>query len=580
MPSSGSSRALVLRLWGQWIAPRTQTVALSALLTLIVAASTGVYPKIVQWIFDALAGRDVSILWLGPVLVIAVTVVRGTALYGLTVVTNGLALRVITDIQNAAFDSLLRADFAHISGHPVGTLVSRFVNDVSAIREALLKTANGFLRDVFTLIAVIIGMVAVDWQLALVAFVVLPIALYPIQAIGQRLRKVSTAAQVQTGDMAALLDESLSGARMVKAYALEAREAERAAQSFEDRRRLTLKIAEGRGRVDPILEILGGLALAAVVFAAGWRIVHGGGSVGGFGAFVTALLLAAQSLRSLGNLNTVVQEGMAALTRFYAVIDEKPTILDAFDAKPLVVTNGTITFADIGFSYGGGAPAVHGLSFEATRGQTIALVGASGAGKTTILNLIPRLFDPTHGCVMVDGQDVRAVTLASLRGSIALVSQDAVLFDDTLAANIALGRPGASEAEIEAAAASAACDFVERLSEGFATRVGPKGSRLSGGERQRVALARAFLRDAPILLLDEPTSALDSATESRVQMALERFAATRTTFVIAHRLSTVCTADLILVMEHGRLIESGTHDALVAQKGRYADLAALQFAAV
>jgi len=580
LPSAETSRALVGRLWRQWIAPQWTIVAISALLTLVVAASTGVYPKIVQWIFDALAARDAAILWLGPMLVIAVTVVRGVALYGLTVVTNGLALRVVTDIQNAAFDSLLKADFARIAGQPVGTLVSRFVNDVSAIREALLKTANGLLRDVFTLIAVIIGMVAVDWQLALVAFVVLPIALYPIQAIGQRLRKVATSAQEQTGDMAALLDESLSGSRMVKTYGLEARESVRAAASFEDRRRLTLKIAEGRGRVDPILEVLGGLALAAVVFVAGWRIVQGDGSVGGFGAFVTALLLAAQSLRSLGNLNTVVQEGLAALTRFYGVIDEAPTILDAPDAKPLVVVDGAVTFRDVGFDYGGPTPALHGISFEAKRGQTTALVGASGAGKTTILNLIPRLFDATQGAVFIDGQDVRDVTLASLRANLALVSQDAVLFDDSLAANIALGMPGASAAEIEAAAQAAACDFVDRLPDGLATRVGPKGSRLSGGERQRVALARAFIRDAPILLLDEPTSALDSETESRVQAALDGFAASRTTFVIAHRLATVRKADLILVLDQGRIVERGTHDELIALRGRYGELAALQFAAV
>lgn len=570
------TKALIARLWRGWIARHAGATALSVALTALVALATGLYPQAISWIFDALAARDPRVVWLGPAIVVGVTILKGAALYGLTIVTNRLALRVVTQLQNDAFGALLRADFATLQSEPAGALVSRFIHDVNAIREGVLKTANGLLRDALTLLAVVIGMAIVDWQLALVAFVVLPLALWPIVAIGRRMRTVAAAAQEQTGALAATLEESLSGARLVKTYGLEQHEEKRLAAAFEERRRLTLKIAEGKGRVDPILEVLGGFALAGVVFAAGWRIVQGGASVGDFGAFVTSLLLAAQSLRGLGNLNTVVQEGAAALARFFAVLDAEPAIADAPGAVPLQVSAGHVRFAEVGFSHPGGA-GVRGVSFEARRGQTIALVGPSGAGKSSVLNLLPRLHEVSAGAVTIDGQNVRAVTLASLRGAIALVSQDATLFDATIADNIALGRPGADRAAVEAAARAAACDFAFALPQGLDTAVGPRGSALSGGERQRIALARAILRDAPILILDEPTSALDAESERRVGEALARFAQGRTTLVVAHRLATVRAADLIVVMDGGAIVERGDHDTLVARGGLYAELAALQF---
>jgi ATP-binding cassette, subfamily B, bacterial MsbA len=571
-----ATQTVLARFWRGWIAPHRGAILVSAALTALVAAATAGYPQVISWIFDALATRDARVLWLGPVLIIAVTILKGGALYALTVATNRLALKVVTQLQNDAFGRLLQADFARLQGEQTGALVARFINDVNAVREGVLKTANGLLRDALTLIAVVIGMAVVDWQLALVAFVLLPLALYPIVEIGRRMRKVATAAQEQTGALAATLEESLSGARLVKTYGLEAQEAARAGAAFEERRRLTLKIAEGKGRVDPILEVLGGLALAGVVFAAGWRIVQGGASVGDFGAFVTSLLLAAQSTRGLGNLNTVVQEGVAALTRFFALMDERASVQEADGAQPLVVSDGRVRFEGVAFSHPGGA-SLSDINLEAKRGQTIALVGPSGAGKTTLLNLLPRLQDVSAGAVTIDGQDVRAVTLSSLRAAIALVSQDATLFDASIADNIAMGRPGARHAEIAAAADAAACDFIAGLPGGLDAPVGPKGAQLSGGERQRIALARAILRDAPILILDEPTSALDAESEARVQEALARFAAARTTLVVAHRLATVRAADSILVMKDGRIVEEGSHDALIARGGLYAELAGLQF---
>ena len=590
---SGSSTDLIKRFWSGWLTPHAGVLFLATLLMAVVAAASASYPWLFGQVIDALAklsaGQEArpegapawmapaAMAMVGPLAIIVATMIKGVALYASTVLTNRVALAATTKLQQDLFAKLLTLDFARLSAEPSGAFSARFLNDINAVREAVLRAANSLVRDILTLIGVIGVMILGDWQLALVCLVILPLAIGPVSMIGARLRKTAARAQHQAADLAGVVEESLGGIRLVKTYGLEKAESSRVGTALSTRMSLLLKMAEQKGRVDPILEVLGGLAIAGVFAFAGFRITQGAASVGTLTAFIASLLLAAQSIRSLGGLNSVLQEGLSALERFFSVLDETPSIADRPGAKELTRGPGRIEFQNVGFNWPNGTIGLNAVNFTAEPGQTLALVGPSGSGKSTILNLIPRLFDPTTGRVLIDGQDIGRVTLASLRQHIALVSQDATLFDASIAENVAMGLPATDEAAIRSALSAAACDFVDRLADGMATQVGPRGSRLSGGERQRLSLARAIVRDSPILLLDEPTSALDSDSEARVQEALDRFAANRTTIVVAHRLSTVRRANLILVLNQGQIVEAGTHDQLIARGGLYAELAALQF---
>ena len=488
--------------------------------------------------------------------------------------------RVIADLQSRVFAHILRFDLAFFQDTASGRLVSRLTNDVNMMRNAVSNALTGMVKDSLTLLFLVGVMFEKDWKLALIACVVFPIAIYPIAKIGKRMRKISTSALNELGLFTARLNETFQGARHVKAYNRERFEAERTDRLIESVFRLIFKQHRVRAAATPIMETLGGIFIALLILYGGWQVIQGTLTPGAFFAFVTAMLLAYRPLKALANLNASLQEGLAASQRVFELLDTEPLIVEPPDARPLKIAGGAVALEGVRFTYPNGAPALHDLSLEIPAGETVALVGPSGAGKSTVLNLIPRFYDVDEGAVRIDGLDVREATIESVRDAMALVSQEAVLFDDSVRANIAYGRIDASDRDIEAAARAAGAErFIRELPDGYDTMIGEHGVKLSGGQRQRLSIARAMLKDAPILLLDEATSALDAESERQVQEALRSLMRGRTTLVIAHRLSTVQDANRIYVLEGGRLAESGTHRSLLASGGVYARLHATQFAA-
>ena len=571
----------------RWFAGGT----LAAVCTSLAAVSYGVLVKFVTDALQELLGKPLPadslvrklgtpglemILWLtGAIIVMAF--VRAIFMYAMTLLNNTGVQKALIDVQDSQFAALTHGDFARLSAAASGDFVSRFINDVNAMRDAGLRVANNLTKGVVTVIGAFISMFIIDWQMTLILMIVYPIAFGPVISLGNRVRKRAKTAQKQVGEVTSLLSEGFQSGRVVKAYGLETYQTDRMHEGFFTRARLYLKILADKAAVDPILEVVGGVAIAGILAISAWRIAEDASTLGDFMGILALIGLAAPEFRALGTLNAVAQEGGAAADRVYEVVDAPVVVKDHPDAQPLKDVKGQVSFDDVVFTYPDGTPALKGLSFEIKPGETVAFVGPSGAGKSTIFNLILRLYDPERGQILLDGTDIAAVKGMDVRSHIALVAQDAALFDDSIFANIALGRLGAGRDDvIEAAKLANAHDFIEALPGGYEAPVGEMGRNLSGGQRQRVALARAILRDAEILLLDEATSALDAESEAKVQAALEAFSRDRTTLVIAHRLSTVRNADRIIVLEDGRVAETGTHDSLMTLGGVYARLAGLQ----
>jgi len=526
---------------------------------------------------DIFLKKDTRMLMLIPVAVVLIYLIKGACHYAQSVIMNFIGQRVIADLRYRLYEKIQEQSLAFFTQNPTGVLISRITNDVNFMKEAVSEAVTNLFKDSFTIFCLIFVIFYRDWKLAIIAMVVFPLTIYPIATFGRKMRKVATRTQVTMGTLTSLLQETISGTRIVKAFGMEKHENERFAGENELLFRLTMKSVAISAISSPFMEFLGGIGIAVIVFYGGYQVIQGHSTPGTFFSFLTALIMLYEPIKRLTNVNNKIQQGISAAIRVFGIIDTTPDILDAPDAVELPRITQGIALEDVSFRYEE-TPVLKNIALRITAGEVLAFVGMSGGGKTTLVNLIPRFYDVTSGRILIDGRDIRTATIASLRKQIGMVTQQTILFNDTVRNNIAYGSFEKPEAEIiRAARAANAHDFITRLPQGYDTRIGEQGTKLSGGERQRISIARAILKDAPILILDEATSSLDTEAEIEVQGALENLMQGRTTLVIAHRLSTVRNADRIVVLVDGRIIEEGTHDELLARQGEYAKLYAMQF---
>ena len=509
--------------------------------------------------------------------VVAIFIVKGASSYGASVILSRIGASIVARIQMRIADNVLAQGMDFYDGAVTAQLTTRLSHNAEAARDLINSLATSAGRDALSVIALAAVMVAQDPAMAGLALLVAPPAVLGVGKLVKRVKKLAKQEFASLARIVEVMNEVVRGVKVVKAFAMEDKLRGDLHAAIRDVERRSVGIARLNALSGPLMETLGGVAVAVVILYAGYAVIGRGGDAGAFFAFLTAFLMAYEPGKRLARLNVSLQNRLIGVRLLYELLDTAPTMTQAPGAAPLRVREGRVRFYAVSFAYRG-APALRELSFEAAPGRVTALVGPSGAGKSTVFSLIARFYDPDAGAVEIDGQDLRGVTLASLRAQVALVGQDTFLFSASVRDNIRFGRPDATDAEVMAAASAAnVTDFAGALPQGFETQVGEAGGRLSGGQRQRVAIARAMLRDAPILLLDEATSALDAESEAAVQQALERLMRGRTTLVIAHRLATIRNADAILVMRDGRIEESGSHAALVAQSGLYSRLHALQF---
>ncbi len=544
----------------------------------LVAASTAASAWIMKDVInEVFINRDQQMIYLIAAAVMIIFTVKGIATYGQTVILSRIGNAIVADCQRRLFARVLEQDLAFHDRMPLGELATRMQHNTAAARSVIDMIVVTLGRDVLTIVGLVTVMIVQDPVLSSFALLVMPPAVIGVSALVKRVRKHAKSQFVSTARILSVVQESALGVRIVKAFGAESRMDEAMTVAVADVEKQANKIASLTARTSPLMETLGGFAVAGVILYGGFSVVQRGQDPGAFFAFITALLLAYDPAKRLARLHVNLNNSLVGVRLMFELIDDDPVLKDSPVAVALEVSGGEIRFDEVHFSYGESA-ALNGLSLTAAAAQTTALVGASGAGKSTLFSLIERFYDPREGQVLVDGQDISTVRVASLRAKIAFVTQDTFLFDGSLRENIAVGRPDASEEDIIQAAQDAnAHEFIMSLPGGYEASAGEGGGNLSGGQRQRIAIARAMLRDAPILLLDEATSALDAESEAKVQTALTRLMEGRTTLVIAHRLSTVRHADQIHVLDKGQLIESGTHASLYAHDGIYRRLCDLQF---
>jgi len=543
-----------------------------------VAISTAGAAWLVQPAMDKIfVDKDMRMLFLIPMVIVGLYLLKGIFYYGQAYLMSFVGQRIVADLREKLYHHLQYLSLSFFTKTPTGILISRLTNDVTLIQGAVSSAITTVLRDSFTIIALTVVVFYRDWKLACIAFIILPLAAIPIVKFGKKLRKFSIKGQIRMGFITSLLQETISGNRIVKAFTMEDYEYRRFSAENDRFFKVLMKRQKIRALSSPVVEALGGLGIAGIVLVGGYGVIQGNSTPGTFGSFLAALFLLYKPIKSLSTVNDIVQGGLAAGSRVFELMDTTPDIRDADEAVSLNGISDGIKFEHASFKYED-EMVLKDINLDVKVGEVLALVGVSGAGKTTLVNLIPRFYDIDEGHITIDERDIRTLTIKSLREHIGIVTQQTILFNDTVRNNIAYGDVTRSEEEIvEAAKAANAHGFIEKLPLGYDTIIGEQGVKLSGGERQRVSIARALLKNAPILILDEATSSLDSESEFQVQTALERLMANRTVFLIAHRLSTIRNAHRILVIDNGRIVEEGTHDELLAMDRIYKRLYQMQF---
>ena len=568
------------RLFRDSIRPYALKLFSSLFFMIIIALSTGATAWLLDPAIDKIfLDKDESMLLLIPIAIILTLFIKSIATYIQIVLLNGVAQNIIADTQIKLFKKIINADLAWLHKIHSAKIISNFLYDVTLLQDSVSSSLANGVKDLLTLICLLGVMYYQDWQLATISIIAFPLVGILTRRLGKKIKKASTESQEETGTLAAILSENLDGTRIVKAYQQEDEEIKKLSDSVFRRMTKILKGANARGAASPFAEFLAGFGIAGALYYAGLRGLQGELALNEFVSFLGAMMLAFQPLRRLAQINATLQEGFAAAIRVFGLLDKKSYINEASNAPELSLSKSEISFENVTLSYEGQKnSALKEINLNIPHGKTTALVGPSGSGKSSILNLIPRFYDPDRGNVKIDNQDIKELTIDSVRSSIALVSQEPILFDMSIRDNILYGKPDSTNNEvIEAAKAAAAHDFINELPDKYNTVVGEKGYSLSGGQKQRISIARAFLKNAPILLLDEATSSLDTESEHLVQNAIGILMKNRTTLVIAHRLSTIINSDQIIVLDSGNVAEVGTHEELLNKDGVYKKLYEREF---
>jgi subfamily B ATP-binding cassette protein MsbA len=578
-PDYKNNLYLAKRLFSVYVFPYKFKFFLSILLMFVVAATTAAHAYLVKPALDEVfVKKNVSVLVLIPIVIMVITVIKAMATYFQMLLMGYINIYIMADLRKELYDHFIYSDISDLNRSSSGEMISKIMMDIARIMGGISTAVSGFFKQLVTLVALVVVMFYQSLELALIAFVGFPLAVYPIYIIGKKLRNLSSGDQAMAQKFLSQMDDSLQYGKLVKSYSCEAFESNRMGRIINNMVNRGKKITRLSLISSPFVEMLGGIGVACVIWYGGIQVLNGETTPGAFFSFFTAMMMAYKPLKSVSGMNAGIQLGLGATERYFKTIDRKPKIKDGVGAVSIENPQGNIKFEDVHFSYIKDKTALKGINLNVKSGEVVALVGPSGGGKSTIMSMILRFYDPTKGSVSLDGHDLRDLSVNSLRGAMSVVNQEVMMFDDTVLENIRYGNENATEDQIiEAAQMAEADEFIQELPKKYHTQVGQNGIMLSGGQRQRIAIARAILYNSPILLLDEATSALDPISEHLVKNALNKLMKGKTTIVIAHRLSTVMHADKICVVMDGKIVEEGTHRELLAKGEQYANLYNKQF---